>query len=159
MLVKYFLHQSTFSQYTSMSAEVKGRVLIVEDDLLLSMVEERLVKNLGYSVVGKIENGSEAVNKVGELNPDIIIMDISLKGELDGVETMQKIREESDVPVIYLSGSADRYHYERAKKTGFTEFLKKPVTSGDLEEPLHSALHQNDAQSTDSQGRKLNKSA
>ena len=49
--------------------------------------------------------------------------------KIDGVEAMQKIRENSDVPVIYLSGSADRYHYERAKKTGFTEFLKKPITS------------------------------
>ena len=143
-----------------MGAKEKGRVLIVEDDLLLSMVEERLIQNLGYSVVGKAEKGSEAVSKVAELNPDIVIMDISLKGEIDGVETMQKIRENSNVPVIYLSGSADRYHYERAKKTGFAEFLEKPVTSGDLEEPLHEALNQSrDTQRSGSENRTFNKSA
>ncbi len=143
-----------------MGTKEKGRVLIVEDDLLLSMVEERLVKKLGYSVVGKVEKGSEAVNKASELNPDIIIMDISLKGEIDGVEAVQKIRENSSVPVIYLSGSADRYHYERAKKTGFTEFLEKPVTSGDLEEPLHAAINYNsESQQSDSEDRTLNKTA
>lgn len=134
--------------------EKKGTVLIVEDDLLLSMVEERLIQNLGYKVVGKVEKGLDAVEKVLKLNPDVIIMDISLKGDLDGIDTMQKIREHSSIPVIYLSGSADRYHYERAKKTGFIEFLTKPVTSGDLKAPLYAAM-----QGDDSQSRPLNKTA
>lgn len=123
-----------------MENKSKGRVLIVEDDMLLSMVEERLIKRLGYEVVGKVTKGSEAIDKVGELNPDIIVMDISLKGDLDGIDTMEAIRQKSDVPVIYLSGSGDRYSVERAKKTGFTDFLTKPVTGGDLKEPLFAAM-------------------
>jgi CheY-like chemotaxis protein len=143
-----------------MAAKEKGRVLIVEDDLLLSMVEERLVQKLGYCVVGKAEKGSEAVTKVAELNPDIVIMDISLKGEIDGIEAMQKIRENSCVPVIYLSGSADRYHYERAKKTNFIDFLEKPITSNQLEKPLESALYESDSrQKSDSENHRYNKSA
>lgn len=120
----------------------KGKVLIVEDDMLLSMVEERLITRLGFDVVGKVTRGADAIDKADELNPDIIVMDISLKGEMDGIEAMELIREKSSVPVIYLSGSGDRYSYERAKKTGFTEYLTKPVTSGDLKEPLSLALSQ-----------------
>lgn len=131
-----------------MEKDTKGRVLIVEDDMLLSMVEERLVKKLGFDVIGKATNGAEAVEKSQELSPDIIIMDISLKGEMDGIETMEAIRKSSGVPVIYLSGSSDRYNLERAKKTGFTDYLTKPVTSGDLKEPLISALHSKSQQST-----------
>lgn len=125
-----------------MENSYKGRVLIVEDDMLLSMVEERLIKKLGFDVVGKATKGTDAISKASELDPDIIVMDISLKGEMDGIETMEMIREKSTVPVIYLSGSGDRYSYERAKKTGFTDFLTKPVTSGDLKEPLSIAINQ-----------------
>lgn len=116
------------------------RVLIVEDDMLLSMVEERLINNLGYNVIAKVQSGSEAIKKVTELDPDIIVMDISLKGEMDGIETMEIIRQNSEVPVIYLSGSSDRYDLERAKKTDFTGYLIKPVTSGDLKKPFEKAV-------------------
>lgn len=124
----------------------KGRVLIVEDDMLLSMVEERLIKRLGFEVIGKVTTGVEAIEKEEELNPDIIVMDISLKGDMDGIETMEAIRKKSDVPVIYLSGSGDRYSLERAKKTDFTDFLTKPVTGGDLKGPLYAAMNESDDQ-------------
>lgn len=116
--------------------------MIVEDDMLLSMVEERLIKQLGYEVVGKATNGPEAIDKMDELNPDVIVMDISLKGDMDGIETMEEIRKSSDVPVIYLSGSGDRYSYEQAKKTNLVDFLTKPITGSDLKEPLETALRQ-----------------
>ncbi len=133
-----------------MGTDKKGKVLIVEDDMLLSMVEERLIKRLGFDVVGKVTKGCEAIEKVEELNPDIVVMDISLKGDMDGIEAMEVIREKSDVPVIYLSGSGDRYSLERAKKTGFTDFLTKPVTGGDLKEPLYMAMEgdQSNSQTT-----------
>lgn len=123
-----------------MATSETPRVLIVEDDLLLSMVEERLIENLGYQVVGKVSNGADAIKKVSELKPDVIVMDISLKGDLDGIETMEVIRRDSEIPVIYLSGNTDRYDYERARKTDFTGYLVKPVTSGDLKKPFEKAL-------------------
>ena len=129
----------------------EGKVLIVEDDMLLSMVEERLIKRLGFEVIGKVTKGKEAIEKQEELNPDIIVMDISLKGDMDGIEAMEAIRETSDVPVIYLSGSGDRYSLERAKKTGFTDFLTKPVTGGDLKEPLYAALNSQNGKSGNGQ--------
>lgn len=141
-----------------------GRVLIVEDDMLLSMVEERLIQKLGFSVVGKVTEGADAIDKVFDLEPDVVVMDISLKGDMDGIETMEAIREKSGVPVIYLSGSSDRYHYERAKKTGFVGFLTKPITSGDLRGPLSNAINQNGSieeqkHSSNQSSRRLNKSA
>ena len=119
--------------------------------MLLSMVEERLIKRLGFEVVGKVTKGADAIKKEEELNPDIIVMDISLKGDMDGIEAMEAIREKSDVPVIYLSGSGDRYSLERAKKTNFTDFLTKPVTSGDLKEPLYSAIQAQNEKPGDNQ--------
>ena len=116
------------------------KVLIVEDDMLLSLVEERLIKKMGHEVVAKVVTGSEAVEKAKELKPDIILMDIILKGDMDGIEAMEEIRKESDVPVVYLSGNSDRFNYERAKKTGFTDYLVKPITNNDLKQPFVNAF-------------------
>lgn len=138
-----------------MDSKQKGRVLIVEDDMLLSMVEERLINKLGYDVIDKVTKGKDAVERVGDLKPDVVIMDISLKGEMDGIETVEQIRQKSNVPVIYLSGSGDRYSYERAKKTGFSDYLTKPITSGDLKGPLSTALNSQKHKSS----RKFNKTA
>ena len=120
-----------------------GRVLIVEDDMLLSLVEEKLLKKLGYSIVGKAVYGEEAIRKVEKFNPDIVMMDISLKGTDDGIDTMKKIRRFSSVPVIYLSGSTDKHSIERAKKTNFVDFLIKPVSEQELKGPLVKAMNIN----------------
>ena len=120
-----------------------GRVLIVEDDMLLSLVEEKLLKKLGYSIVGKAVYGEEAIRKVEKFNPDIVMMDISLKGTDDGIDTMKKIRRFSSVPVIYLSGSTDKHSIERAKKTNFVDFLIKPVSEHELKGPLVKAMNIN----------------
>ncbi|MDR8393662.1 response regulator [Aliifodinibius sp. S!AR15-10] len=123
------------------------KILIVEDDMLLSLVEERLIEKLGHQVVGKTGTGEEAVEKFMELKPDLILMDIVLKGEMDGIQAMQEIREISDVPVIYLSGNSDRYNYERAKQTQFTDYLVKPVSSSDLAAPLDRVFSKNNKNS------------
>lgn len=114
-------------------------VLIVEDDKLLSLVENRLISGLGYEVAGTASSGDEAILFVKEHNPDIVVMDISLNGSLDGVEAVEKLREFTSIPVIYLSGNSDKYNYERAKKTEFTDYLVKPVTAEDLTQPLKKA--------------------
>ena len=129
-----------------MGKNTARKVLIVEDDMLLSLVEERLIQKLGHTVVGKVTSGEEAIEKSKELNPDLILMDIVLKGKMDGIEAMEKIREDSDVPVIYLSGNSDRYNFERAKKTNFTEYLVKPITTNDLKEPLELAFNDDGSQ-------------
>lgn len=118
----------------------KGRVLIVEDDKLLALVEGKLISKLGYEVVGKAATGEEAIKLAIELDPDVIVMDISLKGDMDGVETVEEIRKQSSVPVIYLSGNTDDFNFDRAKRTDFVSYLIKPVTRIELEEPLEEAI-------------------
>jgi len=120
----------------------KGNIFIVEDDMLLSMVEERLLIKLGYNVTGKAMSGEEAVTRIKSIKPDVVLMDISLNGELDGIETMTKIRNFSSVPVIYLSGNSDQLNLERAKKTQYVDYLVKPITEKDLAEPLKKAMSQ-----------------
>jgi two-component system, response regulator PdtaR len=131
-------------QHDAMSQKTpKGTVVIVEDDMLLSLVETRMIEKLGYQVVGTAVSGEDAIEQVEQKNPDIVVMDISLKGKLDGIETMEEIREFSDVPVIYLSGNSDQNSIIRASKTGYIDFLVKPVTPDELTEPLREACKQN----------------
>lgn len=119
----------------------KGNIFIVEDDMLLSLVEERLLMKLGYSVTGKAVSGEEAVPKIKKTKPDVILMDISLSGDMDGIDTMTEVRNFSSVPVIYLSGNSDQLNLERAKKTRYVDYLVKPITEHDLVEPLKKALN------------------
>lgn len=128
--------------------------------MLLSLVEERLIEKLGHTVIGKAGSGEEAIKKQKELQPDLILMDIVLKGDMDGIEVMEEIRKTSDVPVIYLSGNSDRYNYERAKQTNFTDYLVKPISSRDLTEPLNRAFNEQeeDADETNSNVQNMNSS-
>lgn len=124
-----------------MTSEKKGNIFIVEDDMLLSLVEERLLIKLGYNVIGKAVSGEEAVSKIKSAKPDVVLMDISLNGSMDGIETMTEVRNFSSVPVIYLSGNSDQLNLERAKKTSYVDYLVKPVTEQDLVDPLKQAMN------------------
>ena len=121
----------------------KGTVVIVEDDMLLSLVETRIVEKLGYVVMAKAISGEDAVQKIKTHQPDVVIMDVSLKGEMDGIDAMNRVRAFSDVPVIYLSGNGDKLSKERARKTGYVEYLVKPIHPSDIEAPLDKAMSTN----------------
>lgn len=120
--------------------QAKGSVLIVEDDRLLSMVTERLLVKLGHEVAGKATDGEGAVELVRQLEPDVVLMDISLEGSMSGVDALQEIRSFSDVPVIILSGSSNRTILDQVRAIGISDFLVKPVTADDLVGPVNRAL-------------------
>lgn len=85
----------------------KASILIVEDELLVAKdIQNRLTK-FGYAVVGVVSSGKEAINKATEKNPDLILMDIHLKGELDGIEVAQVIYNGLNIPIVYLTANAD----------------------------------------------------
>lgn len=116
------------------------KVMIVEDNALLAVVEERLVKKLGFEVVGKAISGEETIQKFNSLNPEILLMDIQLSGTLDGIETAKRIKEtRSDVQVIFLSGNRNDELLERAKEVNYIDYLLKPVSANGLLEPLQKA--------------------
>lgn len=108
------------------------KVLIVEDEMIISLLIERMVKNLGHEVVGKVSSGEEAVSTALEHDPDIILMDIRLKGEIDGIDAMLQIHKTNHVPVIFISGNTDAIQNDKIEQTDYVEFLSKPITFSEL---------------------------
>lgn len=117
-------------------SEEKKKVIIVEDDLILNLLYESYLERLGFETEGELVYGKTAIETAKSINPDLIIMDISLEGEIDGIDAMLKIREFSDVPVIYITGNSDPYHVERAKQTEPLDYLTKPIEFEDLKKSV-----------------------
>lgn len=116
------------------------KVLIVEDDMIISMVLERMILKLGHQVIKKVITGQGAIDSAFELEPDLILMDIQLKDDIDGISAMQRIREKSDVQVIYITGNSDQYNQSRAKKTNYVEYLVKPIQMTHLKKSIAKAF-------------------
>lgn len=100
--------------------------------MIISLVIENMVKELGHEVVGKATSGDEAIRLATEHTPDLVLMDIRLKGEMDGIEAVTVIKDSIDTSVIYLTGNSDRVNYERARETDFIDLITKPFTISDL---------------------------
>ena len=83
------------------------KVLIVEDDKIIVDIEQWRLSKLGYDVCGSAGTGAEAMNCVATMQPDIVLMDIHLEGEIDGIETAGRIKKEFDIPVIIVSAHID----------------------------------------------------
>lgn len=107
-------------------------ILIVEDNQVLSFMLQRMVERLGHTVIGMVAQGEEAV-RVATSNPcDLILMDIMLLDEMDGIEAYKQISNEVTVPVIYTTGNSDLHNRQRASELGFHDFLTKPISFQEL---------------------------
>jgi CheY-like chemotaxis protein len=111
-------------------------VMIVEDDLILNLLYESYLEKLGYDSEGELVYGKTAIEVAQKIKPDLILMDISLEGEIDGITAMKEIRKFSDVPVIYITGNSAPHHVQRAKETGYLDYLVKPIEFNDLRESI-----------------------
>lgn len=116
------------------------QIIIVEDDLILSLLLEKQVRRMGYHVAAKVSSGEEAVGKIREHSPDLVLMDIKLIGEMDGVEAIAKVRDFTDVPVLYLTGNSDETTRRRASATNPIAYMVKPVDMGVLKKTIHDIL-------------------
>jgi CheY-like chemotaxis protein len=103
------------------------KVLIVEDDAVIALINKRMVEKIGHTVYLSVSTGLDAIEACRKTNPDIILMDIQLDGDINGIEAMEKIRVFSSAPVIYLSANSDNTTRELASKTLLSKFLTKPV--------------------------------
>lgn len=119
--------------------DAKG-ILVVEDEMLLSLVYENYIKKLGYKTLSKVTDGQTAIKAAKDLSPDLILMDISLTGALDGIDAMKEIRKFSKVPVIYITGNSDQYHVKRAEETTYVDYLIKPITIEDLRQSVEKVF-------------------
>jgi CheY-like chemotaxis protein len=116
-------------------------ILIVEDDAITAMDLESQLKNLGYHVSAKVTHGEEAVQQAGENPPDLILMDIILKSETDGIETAKTIRDQFGIPVIFLTAYADKERLAEAKLANPFGFILKPFRDRDLRVTIEMALY------------------
>lgn len=118
-----------------------AQVMLVEDESLVALSLEKKLIGLGYVVPAVASSGEEAIQKAMECRPDIILMDIRLKGEMDGVTAARQIREELDLPIVYLTAYSDSTTIERAKATEPFGYLIKPFDERELFTTVEMALY------------------
>ena len=115
-------------------------ILIVEDEQIIAIDTRSILENLGYKVTAIVSSGEKTLEKLKECHVDLVLMDIKIKGDLDGIETTKMISEQFDIPVIYMSAYADQTTLELAKNTDVYGFIVKPVSRKQLQSTIEMAL-------------------
>jgi DNA-binding LytR/AlgR family response regulator len=114
----------------------KVQIMIVEDDMIIAADIMMQLSQLGYEVTGIFPRGEDALRQLETTKPDIVLMDINLKGKMDGIEVGQQIFNRYTLPLIYLTANADDATFNRAKTTKPFAFISKPFKRSDLERTL-----------------------
>ncbi|KPP97116.1 MAG: two component signal transduction system response regulator [Bacteroidetes bacterium HLUCCA01] len=131
MFLLHYLYLADYSMHN---------ILIVEDEFIIAMLIEKQVRKLGYMVVGKVANGEGAIQRVKDGGVDLVLMDIKINGDLDGIQTMHEIQRFSTVPVIYITGNSDPATRERAMATNPSGYIIKPIETEALRVEIEAAL-------------------
>jgi AmiR/NasT family two-component response regulator len=123
-----------------MAAAAQHKIVIVEDEGLIAADLESRLKSAGYQVPGTADSAQPALKLIRETSPDLVLMDIRLKGEQDGIHVAEVVREQLDIPVVYLTAYEDRATLERASRTQAYGYIKKPVVSASLKGSIEVAI-------------------
>jgi len=119
----------------------KTKILIVEDESIIALeIRESLIK-LGYEVTTTVNNGIAAIKSIEEKKADLILMDVHLKGEMDGIETAERIQSNRFIPIIFLTAYSDKKVINRAKRTKPYGYLLKPFKTQELKVAIEMALY------------------
>ncbi|MDZ7961502.1 MAG: response regulator [Aulosira sp. DedQUE10] len=128
----------------SISSEVETpnmvQVLVVEDEYILAINLQECLEALGYTVVDIVDSAIDAIEKANELRPNLILMDIRLRGEMDGIQAAEQIWRNLQIPIIYLTGHSDKSTVERATLTSPFGYILKPVREQELYVAIQTAL-------------------
>lgn len=116
------------------------QILVVEDETIIALNLKESLESLGYAVVGIATSGEKAVEKATKFRPDLVLMDIRLKGSMDGIAAAQQIWERFSIPAIYVTGHSDQSTLERAKVTAPFGYILKPVKEQELYVAIETAL-------------------
>ena len=116
------------------------KILVVEDEMIIAAKISMQLTNLGYEVTGILPRGEQAIQQVKENKPDIILLDINLKGEIDGIETARQVQLFADIPIIYLTANSDEATFNRAKPTKPSAFISKPFKQLDLQRAIELTI-------------------
>ena len=132
-------HQPATDQKSG--AMTSAQILVVEDQSIAALDVKKRLESSGYTVVALASSGEEAIRKATELRPDLVLMDIRLRGEMDGVEAAERIGTHLDIPVVYLTAYADEATLQRAKVTEPFGYLLKPFEERTLHSTVEMALY------------------
>ena len=132
---------------------LKARVMVVEDEALVAMAIESCLKNLGHQVAASAVSGEEAVRKAISLDPDLVLMDIRLKGRIDGIEAASRISQALHIPIVYLTAHSDDETLVRARATEQYGFILKPFDEKTLKAVIQMTLYRSAMQSKVRRGR------
>ncbi len=118
----------------------KIRILVVEDEGIVAMNTKLSLIGMGFDVLPIAISGTSALKIASGHKPDIVLMDIRLRGKMDGIETVERLKEKVDIPVIYITAHTDEQTVERANNTNPSCLLQKPVDDKTLRKAINKAL-------------------
>jgi DNA-binding NarL/FixJ family response regulator len=116
------------------------RALIVEDEALIAEELRERLSRLGFLVIGSVDSAEEGIAIATRERPELVLMDIRLKGQKDGVQAAKEIRLQVDVSIVYLTAHSDRATVERAKQTDHDGFILKPFHRRELQSTIEVAM-------------------
>src|SRR5690242_3574878 len=122
------------------SVSCDPRALIIEDETLIAEELKERLSLLGFSIIAAVDTAAEGIEIATRQNPDLVLMDIRLKGKKDGIQAAAEIRRQVDVPIVYLTAYSDQITVERAKSTEHDGFILKPFYRGELQSTIDVAL-------------------
>ena len=116
------------------------KILVVEDEMIIGAKISMQLTSLGYEVTGILPRGEEAILHVADNRPDIVLLDINLKGKLDGIETGVQLQQHGPIPIIYITANSDEATFNRAKATKPYAFIAKPFKQLDLQRAIELTI-------------------
>lgn len=122
------------------------KILVVEDERILALSLKKKLEKLGFTVTGTVSTGEEAIENAKDNQPDLVLMDIVLKGEMDGIETAKLLITLHNIPIIYLTAYADDKTIKRAAETYPYGYIMKPYKDREIKANIEMALHKHKAE-------------
>lgn len=119
---------------------IKEIILVVEDDAIGAMDLNGILTSLGYSVLGPVSSGAKALDKIKDTTPDLVLMDITIKGDINGIETAKLIKNQIEVPVIFLTAHSDEKTVKQAEQVNPAGYIIKPFDGVKLRKTIESTL-------------------
>jgi CheY-like chemotaxis protein len=118
------------------------KILIVEDEAIIALDIQYTLENLGYRVPAVVSSGEESIEKASEIHPDLVLMDIKLSGDMDGISAAEQIYNRFRIPVVYLTAYSDEKMLEGMRRTMLFGYISKPFDEGVLKSTIEKVLGQ-----------------
>jgi DNA-binding response OmpR family regulator len=115
-------------------------IIIVEDEAIVAMENKMNLNGVGHQILAIVSTADAALKAFNESTPDLLLMDIKLKGDMDGIEVMHVIREHSNVPVIFLTGNSDSKTKQRAANISNSSYMQKPILTIEIVDAVNEIL-------------------